>query len=383
MGEAKPLYTLSFFQVLVGAMLTMTAVSMQFHFGEYVASVGYSVNVLGWITGIGVVGTISLRPYTGRWIDTLGCRPCFLAAAIAGAAANFSFQFAESFWAICAIRIVMSASHATFLATVAVYAAHAASPLRRAESLGTVGIGGFLGMMVGPAVGDMIFASIADPARAFPLFFDLVAGVSLLAGLVVMNVRVATPQRQVDSPPFTTLVRRHWPGRILAVCIAFATCLTIQMTFLERFAHDRGFEDIRWFFLAYGPTAIVLRIVGRRIPQRLGRRRVCATGLGVMGVGTLLFIPVQTGWHLAFPALLMGVGHAFVFPSMVDLVAAAMPLEHRGLGTSLALGSMDVGFVLGGIAWGQLVVWAGFEPMFAVSALVTCAVAFWYSRESG
>ncbi len=379
MSAEKPLYTFSFFQVLAGAMLTMTAVSMQFHFGEYVASVGYSVDVLGWITGIGVAGTILLRPHAGTWIDSVGCRPCFVAAAVGGAIANFSFQFATSFWSICAIRTLMSASHATFLTTVAVYAAHAASPQRRAESLGTVGIGGFMGMMIGPTVGDVIFATAAGADGTFPLFFNIVACVSLLAGLVVINVRVDAPERHADAPPFWALLRRHWPGRILTVCVAFAACLTIQMTFLERFAHHRGFEDIRWFFLAYGPTAIVLRILGRRVPQRFGRRRVCVTGLCIMGIGVLLFIPVRASWHLVFPAMLMGVGHAWIFPSMVDLVADAMPVEHRGLGTSVALGAMDVGFIFGGIAWGQLIAWVGFEATFVAAAVATCAVAVWYA----
>ena len=65
MNSPDRLYTLQFFQVLAGAMLTMTGVAMQFHFGEYIAHIGYSVDVLGWITGIGVVGSLMLRPYAG------------------------------------------------------------------------------------------------------------------------------------------------------------------------------------------------------------------------------------------------------------------------------------------------------------------------------
>lgn len=378
MNDDERLYTPQFFQVLAAAMLTMTGVSMQFHFGEYVASIGYGVDVLGWITGIGVVGSVLLRPYAGTWIDRLGCRPCFFGSALGAAVADFAFQFTDTLWLICLIRVVMAASNATFLATIAVYAAHAAPPRRRAESLGTVGIGGFLGMMLGPTIGDAIFTARGSTAEAFGWFFTTAAAVSLLAGLVVLNVRVTAPARHTALPPVASLVRHYWPGGVLLICIAFASCLTVQMTFLERFAHARGFEEIRWFFLAYGATAISMRLFFRQVPQRFGRRRVCCTGLCVMGVGTILFIPVRAEWHLLLPALMMGMGHAFVFPSMVDLVADAMPVEHRGVGTSLALGAMDIGFLAGGVTWGQTISWWGFERTFVLVGVMTSGAALWF-----
>ncbi len=378
MSDDNRLYTPQFFQVLAGAMLTMVAVSMQFHFGEYVASLGYSVAILGWIAGIGVVGSMLLRPYVGTWIDRFGCRPFFFAAALGAAVANLSFPHTRTFWVICVVRILMAASYATFLTTVAVYAAHAAPARRRAESLGTVGIGGFLGMMMGPAIGDIIFASGGATQASFVRFFSTMAVVSLLAGVVVANVRVRAPSPHIEAPAVGKLLRDYWPGGVLLVCVAFAMCLTIQMTFLERFAHDRGFENIRWFFLAYGVAAILLRIFFRRVPQRFGRHRVCSLGLCVMGFGVILFIPVRAQWHLVFPALLMGSGHAFVFPSMVDLVADRLPVAHRGVGTSLALGAMDVGFVLGGVVYGQLIGLCGFETTFVTVGGLTVGAGMWF-----
>ena len=98
-----------------------------------------------------------------------------------------------------------------------------------------------------------------------------------------------------------------------------------------------------------------------------------------MGVGMLLLMTVRAEWHLVFPALLMGSGHAFVFPSMVDLAAEAMPLRHRGVATSIALGSGDLGFLAGGIAWGQLIESRGYELTFTVVAALTWSAAVLYA----
>ena len=379
MKGPERLYTLQFLQVLIGTSLTMVGLSMQYHFGEFVAHLGYREDVLGWITGIGACGSIVLRPQAGAWIDRVGCRRAFLASAVCGAAANFSFQFAESLPLVCVLRVVMVASNATFLATTAVFAAQVAPPPRRAESLGIAGIGGFLGMMIGPAIGDAIFAHAATPAEAFPIFFSIVSGASLLAGLMVINLRPPPHAVHYESVPFLVLLRRYWPGTILLVPVVFMAALTIHISFLERYAHHRGFEDIRWFFFVYSPTAITLRLFFRRVPERVGRARLCVAGLTTMAAGVLLFIPACEEWHLVFPALLMGCGHAFVFPSMVDLAAEAMPPQHRGVGTSIALGAGDAGMLAGGIAWGELIEWRGWTPTFIAVAAAMWLVAALYA----
>jgi len=378
MSSSDRVYTPEFFRVFVATMLTMTGVSMQYHFGEYVAHVGYGEGVLGWITGIGAIGSLCLRPYAGGWIDRVGCRPTFMAAAITGSIANCSFQFVDSFAFICILRVMTVASAATFLTAVAVFAAQVAPVARRAESLGTVGIGGFLGMMIGPAIGDAIFSTGSDSAQVFSTFFTTVACVTALAGLVVFNLRSTSRELHAQPQAFFTLLRRYWPGNILVIGVVFTSTLIVHMTFLERYAHHRGFEDIRWFFLVYSPTAITFRVLCRRVPERLGRRRVCVAGLAVMSIGMLLLIPVREEWQLIFPALLMGGGHSFVFPSMVDLAAASMPLRHRGVGTSIALGAGDVGFLLGSVAWGQLIEWRGYAATFAVVAATAFAAALWF-----
>jgi DHA1 family multidrug resistance protein-like MFS transporter len=177
-------------------------------------------------------------------------------------------------------------------------------------------------------------------------------------------------------------MRRYWPGMILLVSLVFTTILTVHMTFLERYAHFRGFENIRWFFLIYAPTAIILRVVFRRVPERYGRRRLCVFGLATMGVGLLLLIPVQAEWHLIFPAFLLGVGHTFIFPSMVDLAADALPEEHRGVGTSLVLGAGDIGFLVGSITWGHLIEFGSYQTTFIAGSLLafTCAAAYYWTQ---
>lgn len=377
MTEADRLYTRQFFQVLFAATLIMTGVSMQFHFGEYVSSRGFGVRQLGQFVGIGMIGSLMLRLHIGSWIDRLGCRRCFVTSAILGASANVSFQFLENYYAIAAARIVMQSSAATFLATVAVYAAQVAPAERRAESLGTIGIGGFLGMMAGPTIGDLILQNESLAATRFSWFFSIIGGFTLVAGLLVANLSMRR-DRESDAESVFSVLGRFWPGWVLLPAIVFAAALTVHMNFLERYVETRSFENLRWFFVIYAPSAITIRVLFRQLPQQFGRRRICTFGLMLMAAGLLLFIPVQAEWQLIFPAVVMGSGHSLVFPSMVDLAAERMPMRYRGLGTSMALGAMDIGFLSGGFIWGELIDRHGFEAMFIIACctVVLAAIIF-------
>ena len=71
----------------------------------------------------------------------------------------------------------------------------------------------------------------------------------------------------------------------------------------------------------------------------------------------------------------MGAGHCFVFPSMVDLAAERLPLEHRGTGTALILGAGDVGMLIGFVGLGEVIDAHGFNAALMVLAATVLAGA--------
>ena len=391
---ADRLYTPQFFQVAAAVMLFMTGVALQFHFGQYVAYLGQGVDVLGRLLGISMVGTLMIRLQLGRWIDRFGCRPTWLVGCLTMALAVGSIQFTESLWLITILRALSAMATAAVMTTVAVFAAQIAPPHRRAESIGTMGLFGFAGMMTGPTIGDWVFAGGATSIMPYRVFFSTSAICAFLAGLVIIALPLAgrrspnqaqRPDAPLSGPARSSMPRiilQHWPGMILLIGLLFSMMFCLQFTFLERLAEARGFMNIKVFFLTYAPTAIVLRIIFRRVPQQVGRTRVVVGGLTLQAVGVFCLVGIQTEWQLALPAILIGAGHCFVFPSMVDLAAERLPPEHRGTGTALILGAGDIGILVGFVVIGELVDRFGFDP--ALIALATTvllgAVLFAYTR---
>ena len=254
---------------------------------------------------------------------------------------------------------------------------------------------GFLGMIIGSSAGDWIFERGTGTAAPYHVFFTVGALCSLTAGLVMLvhgMPRSATPLTQAGGRPSKieprlaadgpvsqlSVVARHWPGPVMWVGFVFMMVFCFPSVFLERLAEEGGFDKIKVFFLVYSPTAIVLRIVFRTLPQRIGRRRTLLLGMVGQAIGLACLIGTSSQAGLVLPAILMGAGHCFIFPSMIDLAAGSLPAEHRGLGTSLILGAGDLGMLAGYAAIGKLIDVFGFDRTLLILAAVEllCAAQF-------
>lgn len=382
----------------------MTGVSLQFHFGQYVEYLGYEIDTLGRILSISMVGALLIRLHIGRWIDRFGCRPMWLVGSVVVAAAVGSVQFVERLWLLVTLRALSTMATASVMTTVAVFAAQIAPRGRRAESMGTMGLGGFLGMIMGPTLGDWIFSGSTDTIAPYHVFFSASAACSLLAGCVILLLlppeggragetqptdSAGTPEpgaRRADvtghkaagSRSQLAVIVEHWPGVVLLIGVVFSMVFCLQSLFLERLAEERGFKDIKLFFLVYGPTAMTLRVVFRHLPRRFGRSRTLFGGLLLLATGLLFLTGIHSQWQLALPAMLMGAGHAFIFPSMVDLAAERLPFVYRGTGTALILGAGDLGMLMGYVVLGEVIDVHGFDAALKCLAgtVLFGAVAF-------
>jgi len=387
--QAEPLYTRRFFQVFAGVMLFMICTTLQFHFGQYIAHLGYGINVLGWMLGITYVGTLMIRLSIGRWIDRAGCRRVWVRGTVIVAIAVGAIQFVQSLWLIVVLRMIAGMAAASVMTTVAVFAGQIAPPERRAESIGTMGLAGFCGMIIGPALGDTIFSQEQVPDAAYHVFFTASAVAALFACGTIWIMRTEDmdtilPADDAPDGPETSavrsrfrMIRQYGAGMVFLVGVVFATVWSFHSLYLERLAEERGFRDIKMFFLFYAPTAMILRLVFRRLPEQIGRTRTLFGGMLLLGIGMLFLTGVKSQMQLILPAILMGAGHCFIFPSMVDLCAARFPPSQRGTGTALILASGDLGMLIGYTVLGELIEATNFDvalKLLAAEVFVAAAV---------
>ncbi len=382
---SEQLYGRPFFIFFIALLCYMGGSSMLVHLRKYLTTAGGSVSTISWVFGIGMVGSIVTRPYVGTSIDRFGCSRILKMATLLGTLSIVGFLISSNLWLICSLRVIFQLSQATFLAAGAVAAARIAPKGRSAECLAMLGLGGLLGLMTGPMIGDLIFSIYAESDGRFLVFFLTAATMMLVSLMFVSCVKVPEiTQADRHRHNFFAVVMRHKPGPIVIMAFCLAMAQTIPVMFIEGFAHTRNLDGVTMFFLAYSPTAIILRVLLRRLPAYIGRRRTLLLGMTAYPIGMFLLTRVQGTSGLILPAIVMGFGHCFTYPFLVDLAAESMPPQHRGVATALILGVLDFGFLSGFISIGMLTKWHGFDvSLRIVAATVMTGVAAYAWTQRG
>jgi MFS family permease len=367
----------------------MFAVSVLFRYADFVQFLHGSAGHLGLIVGIGSIGALSMRMFQGVGIDRYGPRRVWLLSLVlfmVSMLAHLPITRVDGV-AIYLVRILMTTSLAGAFGASITYVSLRVPEVRMAEIIGTLGSSGFLGMALGPTLGDWLFEVPEITRYHIDRMFWLAAvagAVSFVAAALATRGEVRRKPRR-RQPPFFRLVWRYHPGIILLVSVAMGVGIGMPHTFLKAFASELDIVRIKWFFLVYAATAFLVRISVRGVPERYGIRAMILGGLACLSVSLLLYLIVTDRWLLMVPAVMGGVAHALLFPAVVGGGSVSFPSRYRGLATTLMLAMFDLGVLVGQPLIGGIVVLAprfglpGYPTMFVTLAVAMAVVGVIYA----
>ncbi len=371
LGQGSP-YGSHFWLAYLANILAMMAIAILYRYADFVLFLGGSEWHLGWIVGIGMVGSLAVRLAMGQAIDTYGPRLIWLASIVLFALVCFAHLAVTTHngLPIYLLRLAFCCAIAGIFGASMTFVCSRVHVVRLAEMWGMLGTAGFLGIMIGPQISDWLVGSgpIARPQldRMFVVAGLLGCCSALFAHLATRGDRPYPWHRQ---PPLWHLLRRYHPGSVLLVGIVMGVGLGLPTTFLRTFAAELAIPRIGLFFGVYAPAAILTRLATRRLPERFGPEPLILAGLAGLMLSQLLFLLVRTEWQLLLPGIGYGVSHAVLFPCVVAAGSSTFPNEHRGVGNLLILAMFDLGILIGAPMVGiglEVARFAGVAPYPAV-----------------
>jgi MFS family permease len=367
---AVTVVTAAFF-VYVGMLVPILPTFIENELGAGELGVGLSIAVFA-------LTAVAARPWIARLIERFGRRKVIQAGALLAAGAGFATVLADSLVVLLVLRGVAGVGEAALFVAAATLVADLAPPERRAEAASYFSVAVFGGLGIGPILGELVVGDDRYHAA-----FGIAAAFAALAAVLALWVptQVQLGDRDGASPEAHAIDRRRallhpaalGPGAVLAAGIgAFA----VFSAFVPEHSREVGLPGSGGLFAAYSVVCLVLRLTGARLPERLGPRRSVTIALCSTASSLTLLAAVPQAWALWASAMLIGVGQAFLYPSLMALTVNRASERER----AVALGSFtmffDVGTVAGGLALGAVAETLGKRSAFA-GGVVLAALGLW------
>ena len=286
--------------------------------------------------GIGVgsfaISAALLRPWIGRVGDTRGRKVLAVGgSAVVGVSIGL-YAVATSLPLLVAARLLTGVGEAAAFVGFATAAQDLAPDHRRGEAASYFSVALYGGLALGPMLGE----SLTD--RGFGAVWAAGAGLAAIAALASLGIARG---HVVADPPRRKFLQRDgvWPGIILLLGLIPFTAFS---SFVPLYAEDIGLANVGGVFLLYAGLVLLVRILGARLPDKLGWQRGSSVALVAVTADILLLAAWGSVPSIYVAAVGLGVGMSLLYPALFTAVMAAAPEEER----SHAVGTFSVFFDL-------------------------------------
>jgi MFS family permease len=370
----EPLLTRPFLLAFAAHFLHALGFNLFLHLPGHLKTLGATEVAIGAIYGVGSAVAVLARPAMGTAMDRRGARLLIRGGGLLHATACALYLTVGSLgpW-VYFVRIVHGVAIAMIFVSLFAFVAELLPPRRRIEGIALFGVSGMLPMSVGGLIGDVVVAQAGY--RALFALAAVLATVALALSLPLRDPSPAEPgaPRPAAAPGFLAGTRGAGLVPLWLVGLVFGAAVAAPFTFLKTFVLATGIGSVGLFFTLYSLTAVALRLLANRLPDRVGPKRVLIPALATGGAGLGLLALTHTATEMAVAGVLCGLSHGFAFPILVGMLVARAPAHGRGAAYAVFTALWDVGAMLGGPLFGLVIQRAGYPPMFGAAAALILA----------
>ncbi len=367
------LWTKPFVHLTVAHMLQGLGYSSMPLLPLYLAHLGAGRTQIGQIMACSAIGGLLFRPLVAWALDFWGRRRTLMVGTIVVVAALFLIGTIDSLDARPYIaRFIFGMGAGALFSGYFALASDLIPDERRTEGLALFGIFGLIPLAVNPIVGRAGFAD-ADLRYYFPLL-------GLVILLSIFFIVGAGDPKQEKAPPIKVrpievlrvlMAKPLWS--LWSATIAFACLVTVFIAFATVCAESRGIEHPAWLWATYGVGAVGVRIVGARLPDKLGPHNLVAPALTAYGMACIGMSLATTQVEMMVAGGLAGVGHGYCFPVLVSQVVSRIPQQLRGSSMAMFTALWEISAVVSGPGFGKYADAFSDQAMFALASLVALA----------
>jgi MFS family permease len=381
--EIPRLFTPQFNMLLAANLFIWIGFGSFFLFPLFILDIGGTKADIGILMGVMPFAAVVVRPWASEMVDRLGRRIVMAAGGGIMGAAGFACLFfqdpiASVFYAHLTLRFFFGVGFSFLIVASFTLAADLSPRLRLNEGIGVFGTTGLLGVAMGPMSGEWMIQQFGFSA----LF--IATGMNFALGVLLTLAMKADPAdrsgRRIGS--FMETLRLPVVFWIALIGLCFGIGFAAHGSFVAPYAKSKAMYA-SFYYGAYSGAAIVARLIGGKISDRLGESGTIPVAMGSAGVGFALLIFIDSPFGLAVSGFFCGIGHGLIVPALLASTVRDIPAHGRGKATGVITGGLDSGLFLGAVILGYVGDAFGYPALFTTAVMSMCiGLAVWLFRRS-
>ncbi len=379
--ETPRLFTPQFNLLLAANLFIWIGFGAFILFPLFILDIGGTKADIGILMGVMPFAAVVVRPWAAEMVDRLGRRIAMAAGGGMMTAAGFAcllFQapIASVFYPHLALRLLFGVGFSLLIVSSYTLAADLSPRPRLSEGLGVFGTTGLLGVALGPMGAEWIIHQ-----AGFSTLF-IASGTTFAAGVLLTLAMQADPRDPLNHPSASFLETLRLPTVfwIALIGLCFGVGFAAHNSFVAPFAKSKALYA-SFYYGAYSLAAIVARLIGGKLSDRLGESGTIPVALASAGGGFTLLIFIVSPLGLAASGFFCGIGHGLIVPALLAATVRNMPAQTRGKATGVITGGLDSGLFMGAVILGYVGDGYGYPILFAAAVLsMGLGLAVWFFR---
>ncbi|HEV8282429.1 MAG TPA: MFS transporter [Candidatus Limnocylindrales bacterium] len=322
----------------------------------------------GFAYGAFSIAALLLRPVVGWAADRFGRRPLLIVGALISVGALAFHLVVDSLALFIVARAILGIAEAFFFVAVIAAGADLSPPNRRGEALNLLSLSVYVGVGIGPAIGELVLR-----AGGFSAVWLVALVLTLGAAAMVRVVPETSPTVLKAGSGDVPRSRLFHPAGVFPglLILAGTSGMAGFLAFLPLHATSVGMEGAGLPLALYAGLVIGLRVIFAKLPDQIGSVRLSggALAVGAIGLAILGLAPTPTGVILG--TLTFASGIAFLMPGLLTLAVSRVSEMERGSVVGTASAFLDLAFGLAPAVLGIVAARVGFGGVFLASAVAS------------
>ena len=264
-------------------------------------------------------------------------------------------------------RVAAAVGEALVWTTFSLLSTSFAPEHRQAEAISLASVSIFLGLGLGPLTTEALSRSGRFASAAL-----VPTAASVLCAVCALCIRREWVPPMVDTTGRLRRTELYHPAALLPGLVLALVILgwSVWNNYVALRADEIGMANAAILFSVYSALSLIIRLVGAKLPDRIGLRRSASMAAVLVMMSLLILGWAKTSTGLLVGSIVMALGIAFTFPSLSVLALQRLdePSQRASLMSSFGM-FFEVGAGLGGLVIAPVARQAGLPAAFRVAAL--------------